>query len=97
MQGVDYQFLRSRTHPVGQNLKHYRENLPAIHARAPAIELSKAAARITCGRSAHLLSESVGDEEVVVVAVKMIEHNQDALENRNGVWPLLRGRPGFWS
>src|SRR2546427_12361592 len=24
---VDYQFLRSRTHPVGQNLKHYRENL----------------------------------------------------------------------
>src|SRR5229473_4011731 len=33
MQGVDYQFLRSRTHPVGQNLKHYRENLPAIHAR----------------------------------------------------------------
>src|SRR6266702_4345819 len=89
MQGVDYQFLRSRTHPVGQNLKHYRENLPAIHARAPAIELSKATkppngyyfgprqpsarprgwCRTTCGRSAHLLSESLGDEEVVVVAV----------------------------
>src|SRR6266849_10188202 len=80
MQGVDYQFLRSRTHPVGQNLKHYRENLPAIHARAPAIELSQATKppngyyfgpwrRTTCGRSAHLLSESLGDEEVVVVAV----------------------------
>jgi len=42
MQDVDYQFLRSRNHPAGQNLKHYRENLPAIHARTPAIELSQA-------------------------------------------------------
>jgi len=42
MQDVDYQFLPSRIHPAGQNLKHNRENLPAIHARAPAIELSQA-------------------------------------------------------
>jgi len=57
----------------------------------------RSSARLAPHQRADLLSESLGDEEVVVVAVKMIEHNQDALENRNGVWPLLRGRPGFWA